>query len=213
MLFLPTQALALLQTVAISFYVVVAVVIYRYVGHDVTSPALTSASPTVAKVAWGVAMPTIIVAGVVNASIAAKNMYVRIWHDWRGQRGVMSEKSARSYGSWAAICALLWALAWLIASAIPVFSDLLGLLGALFCSWFTLGLPSVFWFWMYKGRWFEDWSKRLQFVLNTLIFLICCVIVSNSPPESINQLGRNFSFSFPPPPPGLCGLLLLTIKL
>lgn len=172
------KALCLLQTVAISFYITVAVVIYRYVGSDVPSPALTAASPTVAKVAWGVAMPTIIIAGVVNGAIVVKNMFVRIWRDWKKDRAVITEKSLRSWGTWVALCAVAWILAWVIASAIPVFSDLLGLLGALFCSWFTLGLPAILWFQMNKGLWFRDWKKISLFCLNVVILVICCVVVS-----------------------------------
>ena len=171
------KALVLLQTTAISFYIVVAVVIYRFVGVDVASPALTSASPTVAKIAWGMAMPTIIIAGVVNASIVVKNQYVRIWRDWKQDKEVMSEHSFRSWGSWVGLCALSWLLAWIIASSIPVFSDLLGLLGALFCSWFSLGLPTIFWFHMNKGEMFRDWRTRCLFFVNVMILLSCCVVV------------------------------------
>lgn len=53
------KALALLQTVDMTLYIVAAVVIYRYAGADVTSPALGSAGPLVARIAYGVALPTV----------------------------------------------------------------------------------------------------------------------------------------------------------
>lgn len=53
------KALVLLQTFEIIFYVVAAVVIYYYVGQDVTSPALGSAGPILKKVAYGMAIPTV----------------------------------------------------------------------------------------------------------------------------------------------------------
>jgi hypothetical protein len=40
-------------------YVVAAVVIYIYGGKDVESPALSSTSPVTAKVAYGIAIPTV----------------------------------------------------------------------------------------------------------------------------------------------------------
>lgn len=66
------KSLALLQTIAISLYTIVAVVIYRYAGNYVASPALTSAGPLVRKIAYGIACPTIIIAGVVNAHVCVK---------------------------------------------------------------------------------------------------------------------------------------------
>lgn len=53
------KALCLLQVFEICLYVVAAVVIYYYVGNDVTSPALGSAGPVLKKVAYGIAIPTV----------------------------------------------------------------------------------------------------------------------------------------------------------
>lgn len=53
------KALYLLQVVDITMYLIVAIVIYRYTGADVKSPALGSASTVVMKVAYGIAMPTV----------------------------------------------------------------------------------------------------------------------------------------------------------
>lgn len=54
-----TKSLCLLQGIDVSLYLIAAVVIYRYAGDGVTSPALGSASPVVAKVAYGIALPTV----------------------------------------------------------------------------------------------------------------------------------------------------------
>jgi hypothetical protein len=132
-----TKALLFMQTLAVSFYVVISAVIYYYAGPLVASPALGSASPLVRKIAFGIALPTIIVAGVVNGSVACKYIYIRIWTG----TNVIHQKSFKSIGSWVAICAASWVVAWAIAEAIPDFNTLLGLLAALFCSWFSCKLP------------------------------------------------------------------------
>ena len=49
----------LLQICDISMYLIVGIVVYRYTGDMVESPALGSASTTVKKAAWGVALPTV----------------------------------------------------------------------------------------------------------------------------------------------------------
>ena len=53
------KALYLLQAVDTTMYIVVAVVVYRYAGSDVASPALGSTAPVVLKVAYGIAIPTV----------------------------------------------------------------------------------------------------------------------------------------------------------
>lgn len=52
-------------------YLVAAVVIYRFTGADVTSPALSASTKTLEKIAYGVAIPTIVIAGVINGHVAA----------------------------------------------------------------------------------------------------------------------------------------------
>lgn len=54
-----TKSLCLLQGIDMALYITASLVIYRYAGSDVTSPALGSASPVVAKVAYGIALPTV----------------------------------------------------------------------------------------------------------------------------------------------------------
>ena len=53
------KALFLLQGWDISLYVIASTVIYRYGGPDVASPALSSTSSVAAKVAYGIALPTV----------------------------------------------------------------------------------------------------------------------------------------------------------
>ena len=53
------KALALLKTIDMTLYIIAGVVIYRYAGADVTSPALGSAGPLISRIAYGVALPTV----------------------------------------------------------------------------------------------------------------------------------------------------------
>jgi amino acid permease len=64
------KALMLLQVCDTALYIVVSVVIYIYVGPNVPSPALSAAgSPVVRKIIWGIAIPTILIAGVVSLPV------------------------------------------------------------------------------------------------------------------------------------------------
>lgn len=53
------KTLYLLQVTDTSMYVIAAVVIYIYGGKDVASPALGSTKPITAKLAYGIAIPTV----------------------------------------------------------------------------------------------------------------------------------------------------------
>lgn len=156
------KALALLQVSDISMYIVTAVVVCKstskthdgnrtntdrsrtdyYAGNTVSSPALDSAGPLIRKIAYGVAIPTIVIAGVVNGHEAVKYLYVRLLRN--KQEDVMHQRSTKAIGYWVAICTALWLVAWIIAEGIPVFNDLLGVTSALFASWFTFGLSGMF---------------------------------------------------------------------
>ena len=125
------KALFLLQGSAITLYAIVASVVYYFVGSAVPAPALGAASHVAKKIAWGLAIPTIVVAGVINGHVALKYIYVVL----KGE--MITEKSKRASAWWVALCAVLWIFGWVLAETIPNFSQLLGLVGALMGSWFT----------------------------------------------------------------------------
>jgi hypothetical protein len=98
--------------------------------------------------------------------VAAKYIYVRIF---RGTRH-MGSRTWLAIGSWAAITGTLWLVAWIIAESIPDFNNLLGLISALFASWFTYGLSGVFWLYLNWGNYTRNWRKMSLTVVNIVIF-------------------------------------------
>ncbi|KAJ5954312.1 hypothetical protein N7501_008591 [Penicillium viridicatum] len=162
------KTLYMLQATDTIMYVVAAVVIYYYGGKDVKSPALSSTSPITAKVAYGIAIPTIVIAGVINGHVATKYIYVRLF------RGTdrMQKRSLVSIGSWVGITLVLWIIAWVIAEAIPVFNNLLSLITALFASWFTYGLSGIFWLFLYQGQYGRSWRNIFLTIVNLLVVII-----------------------------------------
>ncbi|GFF38633.1 N amino acid transport system protein [Aspergillus udagawae] len=160
------KALMLLQSVDICLYILAAIVIYIYGGATVSSPALGSASPMVSKVAYGIALPTIIIAGVINGHIAFKYVYIRIFSG----SDRIHKRDWVAVSSWVAIALSLWIIAWIIAEAIPVFSSLLGLIVALFASWFTYGLSGIFWLHLNWGKYTS--SPRKIFLTGVNLFCL-----------------------------------------
>jgi hypothetical protein len=112
-----------MQGCATIFYLITAIIIYYYTGPGTPSPALQALTTIVAKVAWGLAIPTIVVAGIVNGHVACKAIYVRM-HEGTN---VIHQNSFKSWASWICICATLWIISWIIAEAIPSFPQLLAL--------------------------------------------------------------------------------------
>ncbi|KAH8425149.1 uncharacterized protein LDX57_002898 [Aspergillus melleus] len=188
------KALTLLQCIDISIYLVAAIVIYTYAGDSVASPALGSLSPLLSKIAYGIALPTIIIAGVINGHIACKSIYTRVF----AGTDRMQKRDFVAIGSWIGIAVGLWIIAWIIASAIPVFSNLLSLMTALFASWFSFGVPGAFWLFMNKGLWFASWRKTVLTLLNMfciLIGVIMCALGLYSSGKAIHDDPSSASFS------------------
>lgn len=190
------KSLFLMQGFMTPFYIMSAVLIYYYCGPNVPSPSITAASPIVAKIAYGVACPTIVIAGVINGHVAFKSIYIRVCPD------LVHETSARSKGAWAGICGVCWVAAWLIAEMIPSFHQLLALVvssyhitlrggiylanrrifpqSALFMGWFSYGISGCFWLHMNRGKYLSMWRKTALTCLNIFIVAIGCVIVSKN---------------------------------
>jgi amino acid permease len=167
------KALMLLQVCDTVLYIIVSVVIYIYVGPNVPSPALSAAGSTVVrKVIWGIAIPTIIIAGVIYGHVAAKYIFVRVF---AGTKHV-AKRTTLGWIGWLGITAAIWVIAWVIAQSIPVFSNLLGLVCALFASWFSYGIPGSLWLWMYYGEWFSSPKRIAQFSLNALLMLVGLIL-------------------------------------
>ncbi|PQE23104.1 amino acid transporter protein [Rutstroemia sp. NJR-2017a WRK4] len=166
------KALVLLQTVDISLYFVAALVIYRYAGENVASPALSSNIPLIRKIAWGIALPTIIIAGVIFAHVTVKYAYLRIF----ARTKHLHSRGWIATGSWVALVVGSWTIAWIIAESIPVFSDLLGFISALFASWFSYGLPGICWFYLNWGSCTRGTKKWLLSATNFALILLGCII-------------------------------------
>lgn len=188
------KSLFMLQGFEICLYLTAAVVIYFYVGTNVESPALISAGPLMKKVAFGIAIPTIVGAGVVNGHIGLKYIYFRL----TAKSDLMHQRSWKSIGLWLGLGVSCWIVAWIIAEAIPVFSDLNSLISALFASWFSYGLSGVYWLHLNAGQWFASPRKIALTVLNVAIVffgLALCVLGLYASGTAIHDDTSSASFS------------------
>ncbi|KAI0765118.1 amino acid transporter [Fomes fomentarius] len=146
------QAAWVLQGFATTFYAVFSVVLYSYVGSTVASPALFSLPPVWSKITFAIGMVNFLITGALYAHASAKLIFVRLFrhthhvysHTWLG------------WGTWVFLCFVSTAVAFVFATAVPIFSYLTGITASLFASWYTYGIAGFFWlhdtFYLEGGR-------------------------------------------------------------
>ncbi|KAJ5085814.1 hypothetical protein N7532_010585 [Penicillium argentinense] len=174
------KSLFMLQGFEICLYLAASVVIYYYVGKD--------------KVAYGIAIPTIVGAGVVNGHIGLKYIYFRLC----AKSDLIHQRNWKSVGLWLTLGVTCWVVAWIIAEAIPVFSNLNSLIAALFASWFSYGLSGIYWLHLNYGLWFAGPKKIALTILNVgiaLIGLVLCVLGLYASGTAIHNDNSSASFT------------------
>ncbi|GAA5852864.1 hypothetical protein JCM8547_004713 [Rhodosporidiobolus lusitaniae] len=152
-----TKAVLLSQAFITAFYLVVGIVVYMYAGQYVASPALGTAGVLIKRVAYGLALPGLLAAAVIYCHLPAKWIFVR---SLRGSRH-LTEPTWQHWAAWLGCTFGCLAFAYIIASAVPVFSGLVGLIGAFFGTLLALQIVSCMWF-------FDNWHRRHE--RNTLGF-------------------------------------------
>lgn len=154
-------------------YSITGALIYAFVGPEVQSPALLSAGPTISKVAFGVALPVIFISGAVMIITAGRFVHGRIYAN-SITRFVNTRKG---WITWILTIAAIVVVGWIIAEAIPFFSDLVALISSMLNSGFTFYFPAYMWFRLLrKGTW--NTPKNLCFgALNCLVFLLGIVML------------------------------------
>ncbi|RSL86390.1 hypothetical protein CEP52_015830 [Fusarium oligoseptatum] len=128
----------------ICIYTLTGALCYAFIGPSVQSPALLSAGPLISKVAFGVALPDSIL------------RYINTPKGW---------------ASWIVLVTIFTIVAWIIAEAIPIFSDLLSLASALFVSGFSFWIPGVMWFMLLReGKWYS--KKNIYMSLGSILAFV-----------------------------------------
>ena len=126
----------------ILIYTLTGAIIYSFVGAEVDSPALLSVSNTISRVAFGIALPVIFISGSINTTVALRYIHGRMF-----KNSVLKYiNTVAGWASWIVLVVIFTIIAWVIAEAIPIFSDLLSLASALFVSGFSFWIPAVMWY-------------------------------------------------------------------
>ncbi|KAI1401983.1 transmembrane amino acid transporter protein-domain-containing protein [Hypoxylon fuscum] len=162
-----------LGLIEIVIYTLTGALIYYFVGQDVKSPSLLSAGPLISKIAFGIALPVIFISGSINGTVVARYIHGRVYKN----SVTRFINTTKGWVTWVALITVITIVAWIIAEAIPFFSDLLAISSALFISGFTFYFPAIFWFKLIRqGSWYskENLGKS---ILNGMVFIIGMIVL------------------------------------
>ena len=159
-------------------YTVTGALVYRFTGSAVKSPALLSASNTVSRIAFGIALPVIFISGSINSTVVGRYILGRTFKN----SPIKYIHSKLGWLTWIGLIATITLIAWVIAEAIPFFNDLLGIISSLFISGFTFYFPALFWFGLIKeGKWYQGWNNITLSIVNALVLVIGIMVGSENP--------------------------------
>ncbi|RDX56036.1 amino acid transporter [Lentinus brumalis] len=150
------KAAWVLQGFSTTFYAIFSVVIYCYLGSTVASPALFSLPPVWSKVAFGVGLTNFLIAGALYSHTAAKLVLLRLF---RHTHHVHSH-TVLGWSVWVVLCFAAVAIAFILASAVPIFSYLTGITASVFASWYTYGIAGFFW--LYDTFYLKGGARALK---------------------------------------------------
>lgn len=144
-------------------------VTYAYTGTTYnTAPAFGSlGNETFRLVSFSFMIPTLVFLGVLYASVSARFIF---FNAFAGTRHLGSH-TVVGWSSWGGILAILWLFAFIIASVIPFFSDLLSLMSSLFDSFFGFIFWGVAYIRMRKADHGDKWitSRGARSIIGAVI--------------------------------------------
>lgn len=149
-------------------YLALAITVYAYCGKWVASPALGSAGPTIKIIAYAIAIPGLIAGAMICVHVAAKSLFMRAL---RGTHH-LTENTTTHWAVWLACTYGVGLAGWILSEAIPFFSSLVSLIGALGFGPLGICLPAVLWFSLHKDLDKRTWAGRALWLAHIVVFLI-----------------------------------------
>jgi hypothetical protein len=157
-----------LGLIEIVIYTLTGALVYAFVGQDVESPALLSAGPLMSKVAFGLALPVIFISGSINTTCVARYIHGRYYKD----SVIRFINTKMGWITWLVLITIITIIGWVIAEAVPFFSDLLSICSALFISGFTFYFPAILWFMVIREGPWNSKDNLLKSIVNIFVLLI-----------------------------------------
>jgi hypothetical protein len=142
------KSLYLCMTWIVTSYMVIGLVMFRFAGKWLSTPALGSAGPTIKIVSYGLAIPGLIAGAMICVHISGKSVFVRILRN-------SPHLTANTWQHWTVwLCATYGTglLGWLICEAVPFYGSMISIIGSLGFGPLGICLPVVLWFAMNEQK-------------------------------------------------------------
>lgn len=169
-------ALVILQSFAIPMYLITGGAIYGLAGQYITSPAIGSAPLVPAKVAYAILLLTLFNTGLFYAHAGIKYLYFVVMRHVLKAPEQITHNTVKTWSVWVGLGTAFWIGVFLLANAIPVFNNIIGVSSALLVSWFSFGLPGLCWIHMNWHCQFQDWKKISLSALNWGLVVIAAFL-------------------------------------
>jgi len=161
------KAVYMSMSLVTASYLTFSLVIYAWCGKWIASPSLGSAGETVKRVAYGIALPGLIISGCLYVHVAAKYLFVRILRNSRH----LQANTMVHWGTWLGCTIGMAAISFILACAIPIFNYVLALVGSLCFAPLAISLPG--WLWVYShGEYLKKGNLWRQTIYGLHILLI-----------------------------------------
>jgi hypothetical protein len=154
-------------------YFAFCMVTYRYCGIWLSTPAFGSAGPLFKKIAYGVALPGLVIGVGIYQHVAAKYVFVRVLRDSRH----LQANTVTHWSTWLGVNIVLGALGFIVAEAVPILNFLLGLAGALCFAPFSLVFPMLLWMYDFKAYRSGTMKQKIMYAFHVLILLLGLFLV------------------------------------
>ncbi|KAF5865532.1 hypothetical protein ETB97_003376 [Aspergillus alliaceus] len=175
--------------IQIVIYTLTGSIIYAFVGQGVQSPALLSAGPIISRVVFGIALPVIFISGSINTTVVCRYIHGKMYRD----SVVRFINTTKGWATWLGLVLSVTLLAWIIAEAIPVFSELLSIISSLFVSGLSYYIPPIIWYVLLReGAWYEKHNLRTA-ICNAVVFVVGMIVFGCGTYASIAELVSNSS--------------------
>ena len=180
------------QVIITCLYTALGIVVYYYCGQYVASPVLGSAGVLMKRICYGIALPGLLTSGLLFTHMPAKYCFVRLL---RGSHH-LSRNTPTHWAAWLGSVAFTAVLAYVIASAIPFFDDLISLIGAIFGTFFCFCLEGGMYLTLiwpaYKDRALRTRWFWFTVVANAFLILLGAFIIVAGTYASVVEINDSF---------------------
>ncbi|KAM5356854.1 hypothetical protein ACJ41O_003500 [Fusarium nematophilum] len=172
----------------LAMYLSFSLVIYRWCGVWLATPAFGSAGPLFKKISYGVALPGLVIGVGIYQHVAAKYLFVRILRE----SPHLQKNSVVHWTTWIGSNLVLGILAFIVAEAVPILNYLLGLAGAICFAPFSLIFPALLWMQDFSDYKRGCGKKRTAYGFHVFVVLVgLFMVVSGTVAVSIKDAYRS----------------------